>query len=446
MFIRGGKRLNRVLDSFFKLTERKTTVRTEFLAALTTFVTVSYIILVNPVILAEAGIPKEAALAATIFGIVITTLIMGLWANLPIVIGPGMGLNAFFTYTVVLKQGLSWETALGAVFISGFFFFLLSVFGISEKVVRAIPKTLKASITAGIGLFIAFIGLKNGGIVVADEATVVALGDMSNTGTLLAVAGIVLTAVLMALDVKGGIIISILAISAASMILGFSPAPSGFGDILSLQIPSIEPTWLALDLKAALGYGILSIIFSFTIVELFDTLATLIGLTKKANLTDENGNVPNANRALTTGALGTMISGLLGSTAMNTYVENATGIAAGAKTGLKAVFAALLFLLTLLFAPLIQFIPSVATAPALIIIGAFMLTELMEVDFQDLTELIPAFLALIMMPLTFSIAEGVAFGFISYTLIKLFTGRAKELHWLMYIISAAFIVNFFLTG
>ncbi|WP_338776515.1 NCS2 family permease [Metabacillus sp. FJAT-52054] len=439
-------RLNRLLDQFFKLTERKTTVKREFLAALTTFVTVSYIILVNPVILSEAGIPKEAALAATIFGIVITSMIMGLWANLPIVIGPGMGLNAFFTYTVVLKQGLSWETALGAVFISGLCFFLLSIFGISEKVVKAIPKTLKASITAGIGLFIAFIGLKNGGIVVPDEATFVALGDMTNIGTILAISGIVLTAVLTALNVRGGIILSILIISAASMVLGNSPSPQGISDFLSFQIPSIEPTFMAMDLKAAIGYGILSIIFSFTIVELFDTLATLIGLTKKANLTDEHGNVPNMNRALTTGAFGTMVSAVLGSTAMNTYVENATGIAAGARTGLKAIFAALLFLLTLLFAPLIQFIPSVATAPALIIIGAFMLTELKEVDFDDLTELIPAFLALIMMPLTYSIAEGVAFGFLSYTLIKLFTGRAKELHWLMYLISAAFIVNFFLIG
>ncbi|MGD6815921.1 NCS2 family permease [Metabacillus sp. 84] len=438
--------MSRIIDQYFKLTERKTSIRQEFLAALTTFVTVSYIILVNPVILSEAGIPKEAALAATIFGIVITSLIMGFWANLPIVIGPGMGLNAFFTYTVVLKQGLSWETALGAVFISGLVFFLLSVFGISEKVVKAIPKTLKASITAGIGLFIAFIGLKNGGIVVPDEATFVALGDMSNIGTILALAGIVLTAVLSALNVRGGIILSILVISAASILLGNSPSPKGISDFLSFQIPSIEPTFLAMDLKAAVGYGILSIIFSFTIVELFDTLATLIGLTKKADLTDENGNVPNMNRALTTGAFGTMVSSALGSTAMNTYVENATGIAAGARTGLKAIFASILFLLTLLFAPFIQFIPAVATAPALIIIGAFMLTELKEVDFDDLTELIPAFLALIMMPLTYSIAEGVAFGFLSYTLIKLFTGRADELHWLMYVISAAFIVNFFLIG
>ncbi|AZB44861.1 NCS2 family permease [Bacillus sp. FJAT-42376] len=446
MFHGGGKRLNRLIDQYFKLTERNTSVRREFLAALTTFVTVSYIILVNPVILSEAGIPKEAALAATIYGIVITSLIMGFWANLPIVIGPGMGLNAFFTYTVVLKQGLSWETALGAVFISGLVFFILSVFGISEKVVRAIPKTLKASITAGIGLFIAFIGLKNGGIVVPDEATFVALGDMTNIGTILAVAGIVLTAVLSALNVRGAIIISILIVSAASILLGNSPSPKGLSDFLSFQIPSIEPTFMAMDIKAAIGYGILSIIFSFTIVELFDTLATLIGLTKKANLTDERGNVPNMNRALTTGAFGTMVSAVLGSTAMNTYVENATGIASGARTGLKAIFAALLFLLTLLFAPFIQFIPSVATSPALIIIGAFMLTELQEVDFDDLTELIPAFLALIMMPLTYSIAEGVAFGFLSYTLLKLFTGRAKELHWLMYVISAAFIVNFFLIG
>ncbi|MDQ0859150.1 NCS2 family permease [Bacillus sp. V2I10] len=437
------KNLLSFLNSFFRLDERQTTVKTEFIAALTTFMTVSYIILVNPIILSEAGMPKEAALAGTILAIVITTLLMGLWANLPIVIGPGMGLNAFFTYTVVLGQGLSWETALGAVFISGFVFFLLSVSGVSSKVVSAIPKTLKASITAGIGLFVAFIGLKNGGIIVPDEATYVALGNIADQGTWLALSGLILAAVLVSRNIRGGLILSIFVITALSMLIGHSPVPKSAGDILSFGWPSVELTFMKLDIMAAIGYGIFSVIFSFTIVELFDTLATLIGLTKKANLNDENGETPNMKRALTTGALGTMISAVFGSTAINTYIENATGIAEGGRTGLKAVFAALLFLLTLLFTPLIQFIPNAATAPVLIIIGAFMMTELKEILFDDLTELIPAFLTLIMMPLTFSIAEGVAFGFISYTLLKVFTGRTKELHWMMYIITAAFLINFY---
>ncbi|WHZ55857.1 NCS2 family permease [Metabacillus hrfriensis] len=437
------KNLLSFLNSFFRLDERQTTVKTEFIAALTTFMTVSYIILVNPIILSEAGMPKEAALAGTILAIVITTLLMGLWANLPIVIGPGMGLNAFFTYTVVLGQGLSWETALGAVFISGFVFFLLSVTGVSSKVVASIPKTLKASITAGIGLFVAFIGLKNGGIIVPDDATYVALGNIADQGTWLALLGLILASVLVSRNIRGGLILSIFVISALSMLIGHSPVPNSPDDIISFDWPSVELTFMKLDIMAAIGYGIFSVIFSFTIVELFDTLATLIGLTKKANLNDENDETPNMKRALTTGALGTMISAVFGSTAMNTYIENATGIAEGGRTGLKAVFAALLFLLTLLFTPLIQYIPNAATAPVLIIIGAFMMTELKEIHFDDLTELIPAFLTFIMMPLTFSIAEGVAFGFISYTLLKVFTGRTKELHWMMYIITAAFLINFY---
>lgn len=435
--------LSRRLNDFFRLEERQTTVKTEFLAALTTFMTVSYIILVNPIILSEAGIPKEAALAGTIFAIVITTLLMGLWANLPIVIGPGMGLNAFFTYTVVLGQGLSWETALGAVFISGLVFFLLSITGISSKVVAAIPKTLKASITAGIGLFVAFIGLKNGGIIVPDDSTYIALGNIGEQGTWLALLGLILAAVLVSRNVRGGLILSIFAVTVIAMIIGYSPVPGSIKDVFSFEMPSVQMTFLKLDIMAAIGYGIFSVIFSFTIVELFDTLATLIGLTKKANLNNENDETPYMKRALTTGAIGTMISAIFGSTAMNTYIENATGISEGGRTGLKAVFAALLFLLTLLFTPLIQFIPSAATAPVLIIIGAFMMTELKAVNFDDLTELIPAFLTIIMMPLTFSIAEGVAFGFISFTLLKLFSGRRKELHWMMYIITAAFFINFY---
>lgn len=431
-----------LLEKVFKLSERGTNAKTEVLAGLTTFMTVSYIIFVNPLILSEAGIPKEAALAATIFSTVFCTLLMAFWANFPIVAGPGMGLNAFFTYTVVIGQGLSWQTGLGAVFISGIFFFILSVTGVRKKLVDGVPKTLRSAIGVGIGLFVAFIGLKNAGIIVANESNFVGLGAITSTGPLLAIIGLIISAVLMALRVKGALIISILTTAIISMSLGFSATPHSLSDVASLSIPSISETFMQMDIKGAIAYGIISVIFSFTIVELFDSLATLISLSKKANLVDENGEIPNLNRALTADAIGTMASALFGSTALNTYVENATGIAEGGRTGLKAFVVAILFLLGLFFAPLISIIPSVATAPTLIIIGALMLSEIKNIDFDDFTNVVPAFLTIIMMPLTYSIAEGLAFGFISYTLLKLVTGRKAELHWIMYFVSIAFIINF----
>lgn len=434
------------LDRFFKLSERNTSVKREMLAGLTTFMTVSYIILINPIILGDAGMPVEAALGATIYAVMFATLLMGLWANFPIVLGPGMGLNAFFTYSVVLGQGLSWQTALGAVFISGIVFFLLTVTGIREKIIIAIPEGLKAAITAGIGLFIAFVGFKNAGLVVANESTFVSLGDLSKPGPLLALFGLVLCAVLMAKRKKGALIISIFATTVLAMLVGAQEIPQKWNDVFSLTPPSISDTFLQLDLKGAIAYGLFSVVFSFTIVELFDTLATLIGLTKKAGLADENGKVPGLNRALTADSIGTMASAVFGSTALNTYVENATGIVEGGKTGLKAVTTAVLFGFTLFLAPLIHFIPNAATASVLIIIGSMMLSEIKKINFDDFTESVPAFLTLILMPLTYSIAEGLAFGFVSYTVLKLVTGRTKEVHWMMYVVSAAFIINFVLIG
>ncbi|AQX55661.1 NCS2 family permease [Priestia flexa] len=433
-----------ILERVFKLSERQTTPKQEILAGLTTFMTVSYMVIVNPLILSDAGIPKEAALAATIYAIVFSTILMALWANFPIVTGPGMGLNAFFTYSVVLGQGLSWQTALGAVFISGILFFLLTVTGIRSKIVDAIPNVLKASIAVGIGLFVAFIGLKNAGLVVANESTFVGVGNVLDKGPLLTIFGLILAAVLMAKHVKGALIISIFATTAVAMVVGFQAPPTAISDVFSATPPTIGDTFMQMDLKGAIAYGIFSVVFSFTIVELFDTLATLIGLSKKANLVDENGKIPNLNRALAADSVGTMASAIFGSTALNTYIENATGIAEGGRTGLKALTVAVLFLCTLFFAPLIDFIPSVATAPALIIIGSLMLSDIKNVNFDDFTEVVPAFLTIIMMPLTYSIAEGLAFGFISYTAIKLFTGRYREIHWMMYIITIAFFINFYM--
>ncbi|MHC0038762.1 NCS2 family permease [Pseudoneobacillus sp. C159] len=434
------------LNSYFKLDQRQTNIRTEILAGVTSFVTMSYIILVNPQILSDAGIPKEAALAATVFASVIATVLMALWANFPIAVAPGMGLNAFFAYTVVIGQGLTWQTALGAVFISGIVFLILTVTGVRKKIVDGVPNVLKSAIGVGIGLFIAFIGFKNAGLVVNSEATSVALGDLTQKGPLLALFGLLVASILMAKKVKGSLLISVLITTVAAMIVGFIKYPTSVSDIVSLQLPSVSDTLFAMDIKGAIAYGVLSVIFSFTIVELFDNLATLIGLTKKAGLMDKDGNIENLDRALQADAVATMASASLGSTAMNAYIENATGISEGGRTGLSALTVAAFFLLSLLFAPLIFLVPSVATAPILIIVGALMLSEIKHISFDDYTDVIPVFLTIILMPLTYSIAQGLAFGFISYTILKLVTGKRDQVHWIMYFITIAFIIHFIIGG
>jgi len=435
-----------VLDRWFKLSERNTNIRTEVVAGLTTFMTMAYIIFVNPSILADSGIPREAALGATIYASVIATVLMALWANFPVATAPGMGLNAFFTYTVVLGQGLSWQTALGAVFISGIAFLILTVTGIRELLIAGVPPVLRPAIAVGIGLFIAFIGLKNAGIVVADRTNFVRLGELATTGPLLALLGLVLASFLLARGVKGAFVFAILATTIVSMIVGFSKAPTTLGDVFSFSLPDMSSTFLAMDIGGALAYGLLSVLFTFTVVEVFDNLATFIGLTKRAGLMDENGKIPNINRAFFADAIGTLSSAALGSTAMNAYIENAAGIEEGGRTGIQALVVAVFFLLALLFAPFIGLIPAVATAPILVLVGALMLSEIQFISFRDYTDVIPAFLTMFMMPLTFSIAEGLAFGFISYTLLKLLTGKTKEIHWITYIISAAFVINFWLLG
>lgn len=434
------------LNTFFELDKRNTNVRTEILAGVTSFITMSYIIIVNPQILADAGIPKEAALAATIFASVFATLLMALWANFPVAVAPGMGLNAFFAYTVVLGQGLSWQTALGAVFISGVVFLLLTVTGIRQKIVDGVPLVLKSAIGVGIGLFIAFIGFKNAGLVISSDATFVALGDLTKKGPLLALFGLIVASVLLAKKVKGSLLISVLVTTVAAMIVSYISFPTSVSDIFSFQLPSISETLFALDIKGAIAYGVFSVIFSFTIVELFDNLATLIGLSKKAGLMDENGKIENLDRALQADAVATMASAAVGSTAMNAYIENATGISEGGRTGLSALTVGVLFLLSLLFAPLIFLIPSIATAPILIIVGALMLSEIKHISFDDYTDVIPVFLTIILMPLTFSIAQGLAFGFLSYALLKLITGKHHQLHWIMYLISIAFVLHFIIGG
>ncbi|HEY3423182.1 MAG TPA: NCS2 family permease [Negativicutes bacterium] len=432
------------LDRFFKLRQKKTNVKTEILAGITTFVALAYIIFVNPNILADAGIPKEAAIASTIYATVLATILMSLWANYPIAVAPGMGLNAFFAYYVVGVLKLPWQVALGAVFISGILFLILTMGGIRRAIIKAVPMNLKCSIGVGIGLFIAFIGLKNSGIIIADKATFITVGKLTALEPLLACFGLLLTAVLMARSVKGSMLIGILITTILGMIFGAVPTPKSIGDIMSFNIPSVMPTFMQLDIIGAWEYGIFSIIFTFTIVELFDNMGTLIGLTRKAKLMDDKGNIENLDKALTTDAVGTVVSAVLGTSTVTSYVESAAGIAEGGKTGLTSLTVAVLFIVALLFAPLIGLVPSFATAPALIVVGALMMAEISQVSFQDVTDGLPAFLTIIMMPLTFSIVNGFAFGFISYTFIKSLTGKAKEVSWIMWAVSLAFLINFYM--
>ncbi len=430
------------LDKFFHLTARGTNVRTEIIAGLTTFVTIAYIILVNPNVLSEAGIPKEAAIAATILATVGTTLLVGLIANLPMASAPGLGLQAFFTYTVVLGMGLNWQTALGAVFVSGLVFFILTITGVLKYIVQSIPEVLKISISVGIGLFIAFIGLRAAGVVVADANTLVAVGNITQPAVILSLLGVFLAGALMAKNVRGSLLIAILGVTAIGMLLGIFEAPKSYQDIIIFTLPSIKPTFAQLDIIAAIKYGLVSIVFSFTIVEMFDNIGTIIGLSRRAGLVDEKGNILSLNRFLLANSFGTMWSALVGTCTVTTYVENATGIAEGGRTGLTALVVAVLFGLTIFLTPLVTLIPSYATAPALIIIGALMIQGIKDIDFTDFSDALPAFLTIILMPLTYNIAQGIAFGFISYAIIKPLTGQAKEVHWLVYFIAIAFMVNF----
>jgi len=436
------------LEKFFHLNELGTTVRTEVLAGITTFVTMAYILFVNPNILKDAGMPVAATFAATAIAAAVGTLIMGLYANYPIALAPGMGLNAFFTYAVVLGMGLSWQTALGAVFISGFVFFLMTVTKIREWIIEGVPQVLRLSIGVGIGLFIAFIGLKNGGLIVADPATFVALGDMKSPGVLVTIFGLIITGWMMAKNVKGGLLIGIVVTTAFSMMMGVSPLPTGISSFISTSNPlaAIAPVAFQLDIMGAISYGFISILFAFTFVDLFDNIGTLLGVSRKAGLLDKDGNLPRAGKALMADSVGTMFGATMGTPTVTSYIESASGVAEGGKSGLTAVTVAGLFAVSLIFAPLVGLIPGQATAPVLILVGVLMMTEVTQIKFEDFTEALPAFMTIVMMPLTFSIAQGLAFGFMSYTIIKLITGRHKENNAVTYVLTVLFIVHFIIGG
>ena len=429
------------IERYFKIREKGSSVRTEILAGLTTFIALAYIIFVNPNILSEAGIPKEAAIASTIWIAALSTMVMGVVANYPVALAPGMGLNAFFAYYVCGTLGLHWTVALGAVFFSGVLFLILTVSHIRQAIINAVPQNLRVAIGVGIGFFIAFIGLKGTGLIVPDKATFIGLGHVTDPKTLLSLFGLVLTGALMARNIQGSILIGIVATTVLSMCLGYSPIPHGIGDIVSTSMPHMGATFGQLDIMGAWNYGIVSIIFTFTVVELFDNMGTLIGLTSKAKLVKPNGEIENLDRALTTDAVGTIFSSIFGTSTVTSYIESAAGIAAGGKTGLTAVTVSICFFIALLFAPLVGLVPGFATAPPLILVGALMMAEVGKINFQDFSDGLPAFLTIIMMPLTGSIANGFAFGFVSYAFMKMAVGKYKEVSWIMWLVSIAFVIN-----
>jgi len=410
-----------MLERMFKLTERKTSVKQEVIGGLTTFMTMSYIIFVNPSIMSDTGMDKGALITITCLSAAIGSLIAAFWANAPLGLAPGMGLNAFFTYTLVIGKGIPWETALGVVFISGLFFLVLSIGGIRERIAQAIPVELKIASTAGIGLFIAFIGLKSMGLIVANPATFVSLGKFTPT-VVLGVIGIMVSALLELRNVKGGMLIGMITTTILGMIIGVVELPT---QIMSMP-PSIAPIAFKLDIVGALQFALIGPIFSFMFVDLFDSLGTLIACAKEMGMEDEDGNILSLGRMIHTDVASTIVGSLLGSSTVTTLSETTAGIAAGARTGLASVVIGMLFLLSLLFTPIVGIVPAYATAPALIIVGIYMFKNLKELNLNDFKTALPVFATVIMMPLTYSISTGLSFGFLSYIVVHVGTGEYNK--------------------
>jgi AGZA family xanthine/uracil permease-like MFS transporter len=425
----------------FKLRAHGTDVRTELLAGVTTFMTMAYIIIVNPSILGVTGMDTGAVMVATILGSAVGTLLMALLANYPFALAPGMGLNAFFAYTVVLGMGISWQVALAAVFIDGVIFLILSILPVRKRIVNDIPMTLKLAVSVGIGLFIAFIGLQSAGVIVENPATLVGLGSITSPNVLLFVFGLVVMGILIAYRIKGSLLLGILITTAVSMLFGLSQHPTGIADIVG-RPPSLAPTFMQMDFRGVFDVGLIAVIFTFTFVDMFDTVGTLIGVSTKAGFLNEKGELPKADQALLADAIGTVAGAVFGTSTVTTYVESASGVADGGRTGLTAVTVAVLFLLSLFFAPLVSLIPPAATAPALVIVGIYMMEPVVKINFTDFTEAIPAFLTIAMMPFAYSIAEGLVWGILGYVFIKLFAGRAKEISVTMWVLAVLFIIRF----
>jgi adenine/guanine/hypoxanthine permease len=451
-----------LLEKLFELSARQTDVKTEVMAGITTFMTMAYILFVNPSILGAAGMEKNAVLLATAIGAGLVTIMMGLFVNYPIALAPGMGLNAFYAFTVVIGMGVSWQVALGAVFISGIIFIILTVTQVRQLLVEGIPASIKSAITVGIGLFITIIGLKISGLMVIKLSlikptlekiiaangngtpmyfeTIIEMGKLADKDILLSVFGLLLIAVLMARQVKGAMLIGIITTTLLAVFMGIVKIPVGFSPV---AIPDFSKNaFFALDIMGALNMGLLTIIFTFTFVELFDTMGTLVGTATKAGLVDEKGKFPKIGKAMLVDATGVSLGSLLGTSTITAFVESAAGIGAGGRTGLTAVVCGLLFLLALFFTPIAGLIPDAATAPALIIVGALMMESVKRIDFGDFTEGLPAFLTIVMMPFTYSIANGVSAGLVVYPLLKLVTGRAREVHWIVYVFAVLIIARY----
>lgn len=421
--------------------EAKHKVRTELMAGLTTFLTMSYILAVNPLILGEAGMDKGAVFSATVVAAAIATIVMAFYARLPFALASGMGLNAFFAYTLVIVMGFTWQQALAAVFVEGIVFILLTAFRVREAIVNAIPLNLRYAISVGIGLFIAIIGLKNGGIIVKSDATVTTLGPWTAT-SLLAMGGILLGGVLMALKVRGALFYTIIALTIIGIPFGVTQIPEGFS-LLSMPA-SMEPVAFQLDFSRFLSLDLEYYVIVFTLVfmDLFDTLGTLIGAATSAGMVEKNGRIHGLNRALMADAVGTTIGALCGTSTVTTYVESTTGIAAGGRTGLTSLTVAVLFLLALFFSPFFLIIPSAATTSALVLVGVLMMGSVTRIDLRDFTEALPCFITILMMPFTASIAEGIVLGMLSYVLVKVFCGRYREISVAMYILAVFFVLKY----
>ena len=427
-----------MLERYFNLKENGTDVKTEVLAGITTFMTMAYILIVNPVMLNEAGMNFGGVFTATALSAVIATLVMALYAKYPFALAPGMGLNAFFAYSVVLGMGKSWQFALTAVLIEGIIFVLLSLVNAREAIFNAIPKSLKNAVSVGIGLFIAFIGLSGAGIVVSDPETMVTLGNLTEGPALLAIIGILVTGFLVAKDVKGAILIGII----ATTVIGFPLGVTSFPDAVVSLPPSLKDVaFKFVGWNEIFSKEMAFVVFTFLFVDVFDTVGTLAGVAAKADMLDEDGKLPNVGKALMADAVGTISGACLGTSTVTTFVESASGVAEGGRTGLTALTTAGMFFIALFFAPLFIMVPSAATTPALVIVGLFMMSSIVDIDFTDYTESIPAFLTIVMMPFAYSIAEGIAFGMVSYVVLKAVTGKFKDISIIMWLLGGVFVLR-----
>ena len=429
-----------LLERLFKLSDNKTTFKTEVIAGVTTFLTMCYIIIVNPLILSETGMDHGAVFVATCLAAAIGCFVMGVVANYPIALAPGMGLNAYFTYSVCIGMNVPWQTALAAVFVSGFIFIAISMFKIREAIVNAIPMSLKFAIGGGIGLFLALVALKNAGIIVDNPATLVGLGDIKDPKVLLALLGFFMVVVMHHFKVRGAIIISILVITVLATLLGINEIQGVVG-----SIPSIAPTFLQMDFSGLFEASLIGVIFVFFLVDLFDSTGTLVGVSHRAGLL-KDGKLPRLKKALFADSTAIVAGAALGTSSTTPYIESSAGVAAGGRTGLTAVVVGVMFLLCLFLAPLAQSVPGFATAPALLFVGVLMIQGITNIDWDDITEAVPSFLTIVFMPFSYSIADGIAMGFISYALVKLLTGKASTVPYMVWIIAVLWVIKFMAFG